>query len=130
MYNTTTRSISISVEPSYLDDQSSPDDNYYAWSYRIRIENQGKESVQLRTRYWRITDKLGRIQEVRGVGVVGEQPLLKPGEIFEYVSGAHLTTESGIMGGTYQMETTGGEMFNVSIPTFSLDSPHEIRSVQ
>ncbi len=130
MYNTTTRSIRISVEPSYLDDQSSPEDNYYAWSYKIRIENQGIEVVQLRTRHWRITDKLGRIQEVRGVGVVGEQPVLKPGDAFEYTSGAHLTTESGIMAGTYQMETSGGEMFNVPIPAFSLDSPHEIRSLQ
>ena len=130
MYDKVTHNIRVSVEPSYLDDQSSPEDNYYAWAYRIRIENQGGDIVQLRSRYWRITDKLGRIQEVRGIGVVGEQPVLRPGEKYEYTSGAHLPTESGIMTGSYQMETTGGEMFNVAIPAFSLDSPHEIRSVQ
>jgi ApaG protein len=130
MYDKMTRNIRVSVEPSFLDDQSSPEDNYYAWTYRIRIENHGEEVVQLRTRHWRITDKLGRVQEVRGVGVVGEQPVLKPGEKYEYTSGAHLPTESGIMAGSYQMETKAGETFHVSIPAFSLDSPHEIRSVQ
>lgn len=130
MYDKITRNIRVSVEPSYLDDQSSPEDNYYAWAYHIRIENQSGEVVKLRSRYWRITDKFGRIQEVRGIGVVGEQPILRPGEKFEYTSGAHLPTESGIMMGSYQMETGEGEMFNVAIPAFSLDSPHEIRSVQ
>lgn len=130
MYDKITRDIRVSVEPSYLDDQSSPEDNYYAWAYRVQIENRGRDIVQLRTRYWRITDKFGRVQEVRGVGVVGEQPVLRPGEKFEYTSGAHLPTESGIMAGSYQMETKGGEMFAVAIPAFSLDSPHEIRSVQ
>jgi len=80
MYDKITRNIRVSVEPSYLNDQSSPEDNYYAWAYRVRIENQGADIVQLRTRHWRITDKMGRIQEVRGVGVVGEQPVLNPGE--------------------------------------------------
>lgn len=130
MYSETTRNIEIKVEPSYLEEQSSPEDNLYAWAYHVQIVNKGSEIVQLRSRYWRITDKHGRIQEVRGVGVIGEQPVLKPGESYEYTSGAHLPTESGIMAGSYQMETPGGEMFNVSIPAFSLDSPHEIRSVQ
>lgn len=130
MYDLTTRSIRISVEPLYLDDQSSPEDNYYAWAYKVRIENLGSEVVKLHSRHWRITDKWGRMQEVRGIGVVGEQPTLKPGETFEYTSGAHLTTESGIMAGAYQMETSGGEMFSAAIPAFSLDSPHEIRSLQ
>ncbi len=130
MYTKTTRNIEIKVEPSFLEEQSSPEENLYAWAYHVQISNKGSESVQLRTRYWHITDKLGRIQEVRGVGVIGEQPVLKPGESYAYTSGAHLPTESGIMAGCYQMETPGGEMFNVSIPTFSLDSPHEIRSLQ
>ncbi len=99
MYVSVTRDIKVLVEPNYLDDQSSPEDNYYAWAYRIRIENKGKEVVQLHSRYWQITDKHGRIQEVRGLGVVGEQPVLRPGEAFEYTSGAQLSTESGIMAG-------------------------------
>lgn len=130
MYACTTRSIRVSVEPNFLDDQSSPEDNQYAWAYHIKIENIGKEIVQLHSRYWRITDKLGRIQEVRGMGVVGEQPVLRPGESFEYTSGTQLNTESGIMAGNYQMQTENGEFFNVTIPAFSLDSPHEIRSLQ
>lgn len=130
MYDLMTRNIHISVEPSFLEDQSAPEHNHYAWAYRIRIENKGSEIVQLRSRHWRITDKLGRVQEVRGAGVVGEQPVLKPGDSFEYTSGAHLTTESGIMAGTYQMQTEEGELFSVTIPAFSLDSPHEIRSLQ
>lgn len=130
MYVSVTRDIKVLVEPNYLDDQSSPEDNYYAWAYRIRIENKGKEVVQLHSRYWQITDKHGRIQEVRGLGVVGEQPVLRPGEAFEYTSGAQLSTESGIMSGAYEMQGENGEMFRVNIPTFSLDSPHEIRSLQ
>jgi ApaG protein len=130
MYVSVTRDIRVLVEPNYLDDQSSPEDNYYAWAYRIRIENKGKEIVQLHSRYWQITDKHGRVQEVRGLGVVGEQPVLRPGEAFEYTSGAQLSTESGIMAGAYEMQGENGEMFRVVIPTFSLDSPHEIRSLQ
>jgi len=130
MYVSVTRDIKVLVEPNYLDDQSSPEDNYYAWAYRIRIENKSKEVVQLHSRYWQITDKHGRIQEVRGLGVVGEQPVLRPGEAFEYTSGAQLSTESGIMAGAYEMQGENGEMFRVVIPTFSLDSPHEIRSLQ
>jgi ApaG protein len=91
----------------------------------VHIENQGGETVQLRSRHWRITDSLGRVQEVRGAGVVGEQPVLKPGETFEYTSGTPLPTPSGIMSGTYQMETPAGERFDVAIPAFSLDSPHQ-----
>ncbi|MDD3444104.1 MAG: Co2+/Mg2+ efflux protein ApaG [Zavarzinia sp.] len=124
MYDKTTRAIRVSVRPTFLEDQSSPDENYYVWAYRVRIENQGEETVQLRDRYWRITDGFGRVQEVRGPGVVGEQPVLKPGERFEYTSGTPLATPSGIMLGTYRMETDAGESFEVEIPAFSLDSPH------
>lgn len=125
MYDKTTREIRVSVRPTFLEDQSSPDENYYVWAYRVQIENQGHETVQLRDRYWRITDGFGRVQEVRGPGVVGEQPVLKPGERFEYTSGTPLATPSGIMLGTYRMETDAGESFDVEIPAFSLDSPHQ-----
>lgn len=125
MYSATTRSIKVTVEPHFLEDQSSPVDDHFVWAYRVRIENQGGEIVQLRRRHWRITDGMGRVQEVRGPGVVGEQPVLAPGQTFEYTSGTPLSTPSGIMVGTYQMETGGGEHFDVDIPAFSLDSPHQ-----
>ncbi len=125
MYKETTRSITITVIPTYLDDQSSPEESHYVWKYHVRIENNGDDTVQLRTRHWRITDSMGRVQEVRGPGVVGEQPVLKPGKAFEYTSGTPLPTPSGIMVGTYQMETEQGEKFDVQVPAFSLDSPYQ-----
>lgn len=125
MYTETTRSITVTVTPTYLDDQSSPEESHYVWKYHIRIENRGGDTVQLRTRYWRITDSLGRVQEVRGAGVVGEQPVLAPGESYEYTSGTPLPTPSGIMVGTYQMESQSGEKFDINIPAFSLDSPYQ-----
>ena len=125
MYRQTTRSISITVEPTFLEERSSPPENKYVWAYHVRIQNEGPETVQLVTRYWRITDAIGRVQEVRGPGVVGEQPVLKPGDSFEYTSGTPLGTPSGIMVGAYQMETPAGERFDVAVPAFSLDSPHQ-----
>ena len=125
MYHETTDSIYISVQPVYLDDQSSPTENHYVWAYQVRIENQGGGTVQLINRYWRITDSLGRVQEVRGAGVVGEQPTLKPGEAFEYTSGTPLPTPSGIMVGSYEMEDETGRRFDVAVPAFSLDSPYQ-----
>lgn len=125
MYSEITREIRVTVRPFFLEDQSSPDEMHFVWAYHVRIENQGPQTVQLRNRYWRITDSMGRIQEVRGAGVVGEQPVLRPGEAFEYTSGTPLTTPSGIMVGTYQMESESGERFDVKIPAFSLDSPHQ-----
>lgn len=125
MYSKTTRSITVTVKPFYLDDQSSPEEAHYVWAYHVRIENGSSETVQLRHRYWHITDSLGRVQEVRGAGVVGEQPVLKPGEAFEYTSGTPLPTPSGIMMGAYQMESANGERFDVAVPPFSLDSPHQ-----
>jgi ApaG protein len=96
------------------------------WAYHVRIENNGGRTVQLRNRHWRITDSQGRTQEVRGAGVVGEQPVLRPGDSFEYTSGTPLPTPSGIMTGSYQMEASDtGEQFDVKIPSFSLDSPHQ-----
>ncbi|HXP76594.1 MAG TPA: Co2+/Mg2+ efflux protein ApaG [Stellaceae bacterium] len=124
-YSATTRSIKVVVKPFYLEDQSSPPEDHYVWAYHVRIENHGAETVQLRRRHWRITDALGRMQEVKGAGVVGEQPILKPGEAFEYTSGTPLPTPSGIMVGSYEMETKAGESFAVDIPAFSLDSPHQ-----
>ena len=123
MYQATTQKIEVSVEPFYLEDQSEPDEGHFVFAYHVRIENQGGKTVQLINRYWQITDGIGRIQEVRGPGVVGEQPVLAPGEMFEYTSGCPLTTPSGIMAGTYEMEAAGGDRFDVEIPAFSLDSP-------
>jgi len=125
MYSETTRSITVTVKPTYLEDQSSPGEHRFVWSYHVRIENQGADTVQLRRRHWRITDNMGRTQEVRGPGVIGEQPVLGPGESFEYTSGTPLSTPSGIMVGSYEMETNQGESFAVAIPAFSLDSPHQ-----
>ncbi len=123
MYKCVTRDISVEVQPTYLPDQSSPDENYFVWAYTVQIENHGNEVVQLRTRYWKITDATGQSQEVRGEGVIGEQPMLEPGTSFQYTSGTPLSTSSGIMVGSYQMVSKSGEMFNVDIPAFSLDSP-------
>jgi len=125
MYQETTNAISVTVKPVYLEEQSSPEDYHFVWAYWVKIENQGGDTVQLRNRYWRITDSQGQVQEVRGAGVVGEQPVLKPGESFEYTSGTPLSTPSGIMLGTYQMEGNDGAKFDVTIPAFSLDSPYE-----
>src|ERR1700730_1911108 len=125
MYSEITRSIKVSVEPFYLEDQSSPAEGRYVWAYHVRIENGGLETVQLRNRHWQITDNRGQMQEVRGAGVVGEQPVLAPGESFEYTSGPPLPTPSGIMVGSYEMETRGGDSFWVRVPAFSLDSPHQ-----
>ena len=124
MYEQMTHKIRVTVEPAYLDEQSRPDENYHVWAYTIGIENHGEADVTLKTRYWRITDAMGRVQEVRGAGVVGEQPTLKPGQRFEYTSGAPLPTSTGFMVGAYQMESDTGEKFEVDIPAFSLDSPH------
>ena len=129
MYNSTTSNVSVSVEPKYLDHESAPDKNIYVWSYTVRIENMGEETVQLRARHWKITDAFGRLQEVHGPGVVGEQPVLKPGESFEYTSGTPLATSSGIMSGTYSMQTPGGRLFDVDIPAFSLDTPQARRQI-
>ena len=125
MYSEVTRSIKVSVKPFYLEDQSSPAEGRYVWAYHVRIENGGLETVQLRNRHSQITDGRGQMQEVRGAGVVGEQPVLAPGESFEYTSGTPLPTPSGIMVGSYEMETRGGDSFWVRIPAFSLDSPHQ-----
>ena len=123
MYRATTRDIQVTVEPTFIESESSAEDERYFWAYQIEIANHGHEVVQLRSRHWRITDANGRTEEVRGAGVVGKQPVLQPGESFEYTSGTPLSTPSGIMVGSYSMVTTGGEHFDVAIPAFSLDAP-------
>ena len=129
MYTATTRAICVTVTPQYLPDQSDPSRSQFVWAYQVRIENRGDTTVQLRSRYWRIRDGLGRVQEVRGPGVVGKTPRLKPGEVFEYTSGTPLSTPSGFMGGTYQMVNELGENFDIEIPTFSLDTPSGSRQL-
>jgi len=122
-YVAVTRGISVSVEPTYLEANSSPDNSQYVWAYRVTIENQGQETVKLLSRHWMITNSRGELNEVKGPGVVGEQPILKPGESYAYASGAPLNTSWGMMGGSYQMQSASGELFDIEIPTFSLDIP-------
>lgn len=129
MYSAVTRDIRITVEPRFLDDQSAPDEGRWFWAYEVEIANLGREPVQLKTRHWRITDAAGRTQDVRGIGVVGEQPVIEPGAAFTYTSGCPLPTPSGIMAGSYRMEAPGGESFEVAIPAFSLDVPDAHRTV-
>ena len=122
MYRAVTRDIEVVVTPRFVADRSSPDNNYFFWAYTISITNNGHETVQLKTRHWRITDAHGRRQEVRGAGVVGEEPVLKVGEVFEYTSGVPLQTPSGFMVGSYGMVSAAGEHFDIEVPAFSLDS--------
>lgn len=127
MYKAVTRSIQVTVEPEFLPDRSEPDDGRFMWAYTIEIANHGAATVQLISRHWRITDARGHTEEVMGPGVVGEQPVLRPGESFRYTSGCPLATPSGIMSGTYEMRGPGGEAFDIEVPAFSLDSPHASR---
>lgn len=129
LYERITHGIRVAVKPAYLEDQSEPDHGKYLWSYTITIENRGQETVQLLSRYWHITDAAGRVQEVRGPGVVGAQPVLMPGQSFEYTSGCPLPTASGTMAGRYQMKKLPGEAFEAEIPAFLLESSHERRLV-
>jgi ApaG protein len=129
MYRAVTRQIEVTVEPNFLPERSSPDRQEYFWSYTIAITNLGNETVQLQTRHWIITDGTGHRHNIRGEGVVGEKPVLAPGERFEYTSGVPLPTASGIMTGRYQMVTESGERFEIEVPTFSLDSPDGKRTL-
>lgn len=123
MYRAVTRNIEVSVEPFYMADRSDPDESRFVWGYRVTIANQSDEFVQLLTRYWRITDGNGKVEEVRGPGVVGEQPALDPGDSYQYTSGCPLTTPSGFMVGFYTMRDGDGSLFDVQIPPFALDLP-------
>ena len=123
MYKAVTNDIQVTVLPNYLADQSDPDESQYLWSYTIEIANLGTTSAQLLSRHWIITDADGKREEVKGPGVVGEQPILRPGDAFRYTSGCPLSTPSGIMEGAYRMVDENGRSFDVAIPAFSLDSP-------
>ncbi len=125
MQQAVTRNIAVSVETRFLENESDPAENYFVWAYRITIENKGDETVQLLTRHWQITDAMGRLHEVRGEGVIGEQPVLVPGAAYTYSSGTPLGTPSGFMRGSYGMQTHDGARFDIEVPAFSLDSPHE-----
>jgi len=129
MYSAVTRGIAVSAVPFYLKDQSDPANGRYVWAYRITIDNRSDEWVKLISRYWHITDGAGRVEEVSGPGVVGDQPELDPGDSYQYTSGCPLSTPSGIMVGRYTMQNGKGELFDIDIPPFSLDLPGKPRSV-
>lgn len=129
MYSNVSNSIMVMAQPIYLEEESLPLQNKFFWAYQITIKNKSEDVVVLRRRHWFITDANGTMQEVEGRGVVGQEPSLKPGESFTYTSGALLSTPSGIMMGNYQMEAASGEKFEVGIPAFSLDSPHEKHTI-
>ena len=129
MYNAVTRKIEVSVTPRFLPERSSAEKSYFFWSYTIEIRNLGDEVVQLKTRHWKITDAFGRVQEVKGAGVVGEEPVLKPGGSYEYTSGVPLPTPSGIMAGSYGMVSQSGDKFDIEVPAFSLDSSESKRTL-
>lgn len=118
--------ITVEVETDYVEGQSEPDNERYVFSYTITIRNEGGEPAQLLSRHWLITDANGNVQEVKGEGVVGEQPHLKPGEGFQYTSGAMITTPVGSMQGTYQMVTDQGDEFDTEIPAFTLAIPRTL----
>ena len=129
MYRSTTRDVDVEVLPFYLADRSHPEEGHYVWAYQVTISNNSQEPLQLVSRYWRITDATGKVEEVRGQGVVGEQPELAPGDSFQYTSGCPLRTSSGFMVGTYTMQTETGDQFEVDIPAFSLDLPEARHSI-
>jgi ApaG protein len=121
-----TRNIRIRVESRYEPERSDPSEGAWFFVYRIRISNEGPETVQLMSRHWIITDGNGKVEEVRGPGVIGEQPVLEPDQSFEYSSGCPLGTEFGTMHGSYQMVTLNGEHFEVEIAPFALSLPYAI----
>ncbi|GBF58746.1 protein ApaG [Candidatus Phycosocius bacilliformis] len=128
-YSALTRGVRVAVTPQFLEDQSDPTRNTYVWAYHVEITNEGHTTVQLTARHWTIIDKHGQTQTVKGPGVVGEQPILREGDSFLYTSACPLSTPSGLMMGTYVMQTEDGETFDAQIPAFSLDSPYEEQRV-
>ncbi len=127
MYEQETSGVMVRVEPQFLPEESSPDEGRYVWAYTIEIENRSPDSVQLLSRFWKITDENGLTQEVRGAGVIGQQPKIPPGESFRYTSAAPLAAPSGVMSGAYSMQRENGEAFAIAVPLFALDSPHVSR---
>ena len=128
-YSQTSHGIRVTVNPMYLENQSIPENNQFLWAYHVIIENLSNDAICLKKRFWKITDALGRVKEVEGNGVVGEQPNLKPGESYEYTSGTPLGTSSGFMVGFYIMQKENGEEVKVQVPAFSLDSSYEVFSI-
>ena len=129
MYKAVTRGIRVTVMPRFVDEESSPKEGKFFFAYAVEITNLSTERVQLRARHWRIVDGHGQLQEDRGAGVVGKQPVLGPGETFSYTSGCPLTTPDGTTAGTSTLGTASGETCHAEIPAFSLDSPHLKRVV-
>jgi len=129
MFSAVSHDIVVHVEPSYLPEESDPDEHRYVWSYRVVISNHGPRAVQLMSRAWDIVDGAGLHRSVTGPGVVGQQPIIEPGEAFEYSSGCPLSTPSGIMSGTYHMVDDSGRALEVTIPAFSLDMPEAVRTL-
>jgi len=128
MYEQETSGLMVRVQPQFLPEESAPDDNRFVWAYTIEIENRSAEPVQLISRFWRITDENGLTQEVTGEGVIGQQPVIPPGQSFRYTSAAPLAAPSGVMMGAYSMRRIkDGAAFDIAVPLFALDSPHQQR---
>ena len=126
MSNAITNGIRVTVSSSYVPGQSAPKARRYVFAYTVKISNEGTETAQLKSRHWIITDGNGKVEQVRGPGVVGEQPTLRPGEHFEYTSGCVLQTPRGEMRGTYQMYRSDGSQFDATIAPFSLALPYSL----
>ncbi len=124
-YEQRTDDVIVRVVPEFLAEQSNPSDSRFIWAYSVEIDNQSDRDLTVTDRFWQIADSSGQVQEVRAAGVVGETPMVKSGETFRYTSGAPLTAPSGMMRGSYTMRTESGESFDIIVPTFLLDSPHE-----
>ncbi|MDR2978618.1 MAG: Co2+/Mg2+ efflux protein ApaG [Rickettsiales bacterium] len=124
-YTLTTNSVEVTVLPVYIEEQSIPYENCYVWIYNVKIKNKSPSTIQLLSRHWQIIDYKGKVNEIAGAGVIGEQPVIKPGEVFRYTSGTYLNAPSGIMQGRYEfLNEENTKVFEVMIPPFSLDSPH------
>ena len=129
MYSKTTKGVTVTVTPYFLDDQSSPQESHFVWAYQVNIKNSGNSSIKLNNRNWLIIDANGKVINVQGEGVVGEFPTIEPGESFEYTSGTPLKTNSGIMQGFYLVSQDNGEKLKIDIPAFSLDSPYNKKNI-
>jgi len=124
-YTLTTNFVEVTVLPIYIEEQSIPYENCYVWMYNVKIKNKSQSTIQLLSRHWQIIDYKGKINEIAGVGVIGEQPVIKSGEVFKYTSGTYLNAPSGIMQGKYEfLNEESIKIFEVMIPPFSLDSPY------
>ncbi len=124
-YEQRTDDVVVRVAPEFLAEQSNPSDSRFIWAYTVEIDNQSTQDLTVMERFWQIADSRGQVQEVRGAGVVGETPVVRSGETFRYTSGAPLTAPSGMMRGTYTLQDETGVSFDVIVPTFLLDSPHD-----